>query len=72
VTRSTRHPTRRQPPTGTVIGCILAEDGDLDHHGVLARLQELRAGTGKATRSSPETPAQVEIIRARVSDRRPT
>ncbi|QGG94350.1 ADP-ribosylglycohydrolase family protein [Actinomarinicola tropica] len=51
--------------TGTVIGCLLADDGH-DHDAIGARLAELRAGTRKADRHCPETDAQRQVIRARV------
>lgn len=50
--------------TGTVVGCLLADDGH-DHDSIVARLVELRAGTRKANRHSPETEAQRQIIRRR-------
>jgi ADP-ribosyl-[dinitrogen reductase] hydrolase len=50
--------------TGTVVGCHLVDAGVLDTD-VDARLRELRAGTSKAHRSSPETEAQRAVIRRR-------
>jgi ADP-ribosyl-[dinitrogen reductase] hydrolase len=50
--------------TGTVIGCLLADRG-LGSDATLARLKDLRAGTRKADRPSPETPTQIEVIRRR-------
>lgn len=50
--------------TGTVIGCLLADTG-LGVNDVLARVAELRAGTRKAHRESPESDAQREVIRRR-------
>ena len=55
--------------TGTVVGCLLADDGH-DHDAVLTRLGELRAGTRKAHRHCPETDAQRQVIRERVRRRR--
>jgi hypothetical protein len=51
--------------TGTVIGCVLADQG-LNYDQVLGRLAELRHGTKKAHRPIPETDAQRQIIRRRV------
>jgi len=50
--------------TGTVIGCLLADRG-LTFDSVVAELAALRAGTCKADRAAPESPAQLEVIRAR-------
>jgi ADP-ribosylglycohydrolase len=50
--------------TGTVIGCWLV-DGGSTGEDALARLGELRAGTGKADRNCPETSAQLDVIRRR-------
>lgn len=52
--------------TGTVIGCLLAEDGH-DHASLEERLVELRAGTRKAHRPCPETEAQREVLRRRAN-----
>jgi len=54
--------------TGTVIGCHLVDAGVLDAD-VDARLGELRAGTGKAHRASPETARQRDVIRRRAAAR---
>jgi ADP-ribosylglycohydrolase/protein-tyrosine phosphatase len=48
--------------TGTVVGCWLVDHG-AEPSSVLGRLAELRAGTQKAHRRSPETPQQAEAIR---------
>jgi ADP-ribosyl-[dinitrogen reductase] hydrolase len=50
--------------TGTVVGCVLAADG-LGYDEILARLEALRAGTRKAGRPCPETPAQFDVLRRR-------
>ncbi|HEU5083162.1 MAG TPA: ADP-ribosylglycohydrolase family protein [Acidimicrobiales bacterium] len=50
--------------TGTVIGCILADEGH-DHASIEQRLRELRAGTRKADRRCPETEEQRAVIRRR-------
>ena len=50
--------------TGTVVGCLLV-DGGLTAEEALVELAELRAGTGKADRPSPETEVQREVIRDR-------
>ena len=50
--------------TGTVIGCLLADQG-LNYEHVLARIAELRQGTSKAARPIPETDAQRAVIRRR-------
>lgn len=55
--------------TGTVIGCLLAEEG-LTYDETIERFAVLRDGTRKATRPIPETTAQHEVIRRRAADRR--
>lgn len=55
--------------TGTVIGCVLAEEG-LDYDGIIERLGTLRSGSRKAGRSAPEMPVQHELIRRQVARRR--
>lgn len=55
--------------TGTVIGCVLADEG-LDYAGVIERLTCLRAASRKANRRAPEMPVQNELIRRRVARRR--
>jgi protein tyrosine/serine phosphatase len=52
--------------TGTVIGCLLADQG-LTHDQVLERLVALRKGTRKAARPIPETKAQRDVIRRRAA-----
>ena len=49
--------------TGTVVGCLLAEDG-MDCDQLLAAIAALREGTRKAQRRSPESDEQVEVLRA--------
>lgn len=48
--------------TGTVIGCHLVESG-IAAEVVVEHLRHLRAGTCKAHRHCPETPAQADVIR---------
>jgi hypothetical protein len=50
--------------TGTVVGCWLIAAGS-DPRTILDALTELRAGSRKARRPCPETPAQREILRTR-------
>lgn len=52
--------------TGTVIGCVLADEG-FDYDGIIERLATLRAGSRKAGRRAPEMPVQHELIRRRVA-----
>ena len=47
--------------TGTVVGCLLVEDG-MSAGAVLAHLAELRGGTQRAHRVSPETHAQRAFV----------
>jgi hypothetical protein len=47
--------------TATVVGCHLVRHG-LSGEEALARITELRAGTSKAGRPSPETAAQVQMV----------
>lgn len=49
--------------TGTVVGCLLIEDG-APPDDVIARIRLLRAGTNRATRRSPETDAQEQFVLA--------
>ncbi|HTW99459.1 MAG TPA: protein-tyrosine phosphatase family protein [Acidimicrobiales bacterium] len=55
--------------TGTVVGCLLADEG-LGHHEIVERIERLRAGTCKASRPSPETEAQRGVIERRAARRR--
>jgi len=52
--------------TGTVIGCLLAEEG-LDYPQVVERLSSLRAKTRKAHRPAPEMPAQHDLLQRRAT-----
>jgi protein-tyrosine phosphatase len=52
--------------TGTVIGCLLADQG-LSADQVLQRLADLRKGTRKAARPIPETATQQDVIRRRAA-----
>lgn len=52
--------------TGTVIGCVLADQG-LSYEQVCNRLRTLRAGTRKARRDAPEMAVQHELIRRRAN-----
>lgn len=56
--------------TGTVAGCLLARDG-LDYETVIHRLGQLRAGTRKAHRASPENDEQRAVLRRRTAARGP-
>ena len=47
-----------------MVGCHLVDQG-MNHDEVLTRLTNLRAATRKATRTTPETPAQQDVIRSR-------
>jgi protein-tyrosine phosphatase len=49
--------------TGTVVGCFLARNG-MPGEEAIARIAELRRGTPKDWRLSPEMPAQCEMVRA--------
>lgn len=49
--------------TGTVVGCLLIEDGAAPDQ-VIARIRLLRAGTNRAPRRSPETEAQEQFVLA--------
>ncbi|MGI8757969.1 MAG: protein-tyrosine phosphatase family protein [Acidimicrobiales bacterium] len=55
--------------TGTVIGCVLADEG-LGYNEVVDRLTVLRAASRKAHRHAPEMPVQHELLRRRVERRR--
>jgi len=55
--------------TGTVIGCVLADEG-LSYDEVVDRLAALRRGSRKAHRIAPETSVQDDLIRRRVARRR--
>ena len=50
--------------TGTVIGCVLADQG-MEYDAVIARLASLRRGTRKEQRRTPEMTAQHDLIRRR-------
>jgi predicted protein tyrosine phosphatase len=52
--------------TGTVVACVLIDEG-LGFQAALARLGELRAGTRKAHRPSPENDAQLDVLRRRAA-----
>jgi protein-tyrosine phosphatase len=55
--------------TGTVIGCVLVDEGH-DYDGVVEQLAALREGTRKARRTAPEMPVQHDLIRRRAAARR--
>jgi ADP-ribosylglycohydrolase len=55
--------------TGTVIGCVLADEG-LGYEEVVERLAILRAASRKAHQRAPEMPVQHELIRRRAARRR--
>jgi hypothetical protein len=54
--------------TGTVIGCVLADEG-LNYDEVIERLTTLRAASRKANRTVPEIGMQHELIKRRVARR---
>ncbi|MBK5223764.1 MAG: ADP-ribosylglycohydrolase family protein [Acidimicrobiia bacterium] len=54
--------------TGTVIGCLLLDSG-VDHADLDDRLAQLRHGTKKANRPSPENQQQRDVILRRASRR---
>ncbi len=54
--------------TGTVIGCVLADEG-LGYDEIIDRLETLRRGSRKANRSAPEMPVQHDLLRRRVAAR---
>ena len=56
--------------TGTVIGCVLADEG-LDYDAIIERLASLRRGTRKEQRAAPEMPVQHDVIRRRTQTRSP-
>jgi ADP-ribosylglycohydrolase len=51
--------------TGTVVGCLLVDDGH-DPEAALGRLRQLRAATRKAHRAAPENGQQEAVVRRRV------
>ena len=55
--------------TGTVVGCHLIERG-YGAERTLERIEELRRGSSKAGRGSPETPAQSAYVRTWPATRR--
>jgi len=54
--------------TGSVIGCVLADEG-LGYDATIKRLTTLRAASRKANRRTPEMPDQHELIKRRVARR---
>lgn len=54
--------------TGTVVGCVLADEG-LAYDDIVTRIVALRAGTRKTSRRVPEMPEQHAVIRRRASRR---
>ena len=52
--------------TSTVVGCLLVDAG-LDADAALADITRRRSTTRKAHRAAPETPSQVDVIRARAA-----
>jgi protein-tyrosine phosphatase len=54
--------------TSTVVGCLLVDAG-LDAHAALADITRRRSTTRKAHRAAPETPGQIDVIRARSARR---
>jgi ADP-ribosyl-[dinitrogen reductase] hydrolase len=55
--------------TGTVIGCVLADEG-LGYDEIVERLAKLREGSRKQRRPAPEMAVQHELIKRRVASRR--
>ena len=55
--------------TGTVIGCVLADEG-LTYAEIVDRLATLRQGSRKEGRRAPEMREQHELIKRRVAARR--
>lgn len=55
--------------TGTVVGCVLADEG-LGYNEIVERLAILRHGSRKQNRPAPEMPVQHELIKRRVASRR--
>ena len=53
--------------TGTVVGCVLADQG-LDYDAVIDRLGLLRRGTRKEDRAAPEMRVQHDLIRRRADN----
>ena len=47
--------------TGTLVGCMLIEDG-VPADEVIGHIRELRAGTGRARRCSPQTAEQEDFV----------
>ena len=54
--------------TGTVVGCVLADEG-LNYDAIIERLASLRRGSCKEHRQAPEMPVQHEVIKRRVACR---
>jgi hypothetical protein len=54
--------------TSTVVGCLLVDAG-LDADAALADIDRRRSGTRKAHQPAPQTPSQIDVVRAR-SERR--
>lgn len=54
--------------TGTVIGCVLADEG-LGYDEIIDRLATLRRGSRKANRHAPEMPVQHDLLKRRVAAR---
>lgn len=54
--------------TGTVIGCVLADEG-LDYDAIIDRVAALRRGSRKERRAAPEMPVQHDVIRRRAQAR---
>jgi len=55
--------------TGTVVGCVLADEG-LGYDEIIARLATLRRGSRKQSRRAPEVQVQHDLIARRVASRR--
>ena len=55
--------------TSTVVGCLLV-DGGLDADAALADIDRRRSVTRKAHQPAPQTPSQIDVVRARATRRR--
>ena len=55
--------------TSTVAGCLLVDSG-LDADAALADITRRRSVTRKAHQPAPQTPTQIDVVRARATRRR--
>ena len=58
--------------TGTVVGCWLIDNGDLDYRSTVKRMRELRVGTRKVSDNPniPDTTEQHEVLQRRATAQR--